>query len=619
MVEQKTKETSVREKSDLHKAMIRLIPILKLLKDVNENGVVKIEEFNEQLKDNRILAKSQKWKIVFLLLVIKKQLAENPEEFVKQKEMHIAELEKLGKKEIANAVRNIEISNPELSNLLRELLQVTAYFNRQYGNSQIGEKQTLAARFSSRLKQDMEKASTAIAKSKNEEEVKKKASEIMQIVGTRVGTSELQHLIGYYMDLAELKERAERGALKIEEVVSRFNEYENGNGRIMTRRNVPIRGLVSMFNDKRLKKELMENDLIRNLLTFEQQEEFIKEIKQLLDKVLESDDWVGEFITPRGETVRMPFVKLRKDQPSGFYDNLDKGHNFIRRIRVDFGNHKFAEELKTVKKNAKEFPPAFKAEFDSMYKRLHDNPRYRIDVMMAAINQLDSVFIDRMKELEKEQQAMLAQEERNIADLIRKLQAGIKAAIDNFVKVIGKQTQTAEDEWKELKSRYEQQVKDFVLELDKILLDAETMRDRLGLKELDDIFSASLEQEQVLTNAIRTQSQRIASDRIDPDHLPQLYMDMLPMTYVHSRINEVHAAREEIRLVADERAGKSFGVIKDMTARGQALVREFREMIGTIEMIHQRLGIKAESKIADEIAKERIAQSANEQTKPEYN
>ncbi|HIH43236.1 TPA: hypothetical protein HA246_06340 [Candidatus Woesearchaeota archaeon] len=619
MAEQQIQENSVREKSNLHKAMIRLIPILKLLKDVNENGVVKIEEFNEQLKDNRILAKSQKWKIVFLLLVIKKQLAENPEEFVKQKEMHIAELEKLGKKEIADAVRNIEISNPELLNLLRELLQVTAYFNRQYEKSQIGEKQILAARFNARLKQDMEKANAAGAKSKNEEEVKKEASEIMQRLGARAEAGELRHLIGYYEDLGDLKERAQRGGLKIEDVVSRFKEYENGNGRAVTRKNIPIRGLVSAFNDKKLKKELAENDLIRNLLTFKQQEEFIKEIKQLLDKVLESDDWVGEFTTPRGETVRMPFIKLRKDQPSGFYDNLDKGHNFIRRIRVDFGNHKFAEELKTVKKNAKEFPPAFKAEFDSMYKRLHDNPRYRIDVMMAAINQLDSVFIDRMKELEKEQQAMLAQEERNIADLIRKLQAGIKAAIDNFVKVIGKQTQTAEDEWKELKSRYEQQVKDFVLELDKILLDAETMRDRLGLKELDDIFSASLEQEQVLTNAIRTQSQRIASDRIDPDHLPQLYMDMLPMTYVHSRINEVHAAREEIRLVADERAGKSFGVIKDMTARGQELIREYREMIGTIEMIHQRLGIKAESKIADEIAKERIAQSANEQTKPEYN
>ena len=452
MAEQQIQENSVREKSNLHKAMIRLIPILKLLKDVNENGVVKIEEFNEQLKDNRILAKSQKWKIVFLLLVIKKQLAENPEEFVKQKEMHIAELEKLGKKEIADAVRNIEISNPELLNLLRELLQVTAYFNRQYEKSQIGEKQILAARFNARLKQDMEKANAAGAKSKNEEEVKKEASEIMQRLGARAEAGELRHLIGYYEDLGDLKERAQRGGLKIEDVVSRFKEYENGNGRAVTRKNIPIRGLVSAFNDKKLKKELAENDLIRNLLTFKQQEEFIKEIKQLLDKVLESDDWVGEFTTPRGETVRMPFIKLRKDQPSGFYDNLDKGHNFIRRIRVDFGNHKFAEELKTVKKNAKEFPPAFKAEFDSMYKRLHDNPRYRIDVMMAAINQLDSVFIDRMKELEKEQQAMLAQEERNIADLIRKLQAGIKAAIDNFVKVIGKQTQTAEDEWKELKS-----------------------------------------------------------------------------------------------------------------------------------------------------------------------
>jgi predicted transcriptional regulator len=410
----KTRDGEINEEliSSKHEQLAKaLIQLGKMIAKLKKEGEEKRLQIRNIILDERMLTQhSQVWKDLASSMQIVNELLTNPQEFMRKKEEYMQTLKQAGEEELALEVEKINVPNPETVQNLKEVLKTVIAFKR-FNN----EKRD----YEDRLKVIRESTTTVRDRANKFEEKLDESSknnvELMQRIEGIMTAPELQYLLIYLIDLDGLATLAGRGNLTIEWFIKRVREYREGEGKEMTIRKVPIHGLKSRFSDDTIDKEIENSDAVRNLLTYEEQKVFIKELWELMQSTVHNREWDGEFTKPDGEKVKMPFLG-----PKGFYNNLTKGHKFIKMVRNHYGNHAFADELETVREKAGERPVLFEREMKRLYGILH-NPAFQAKVIMAAVQALHKLFSERLGEIEKEQQSELRTTLKDLAKLIREL------------------------------------------------------------------------------------------------------------------------------------------------------------------------------------------------------
>ncbi len=594
-----------RDRNNIQRALGRLVPIMKLLSNISTDCVTRIQRFDKEIVDDKLLLQSNKGRLRARIIGIKELLLTKPDDFMAKRDELVKALDEAGLKEIAGLAARINITNGEAVKILIEIMNLIAYFNRQAAASNPDNRNELSIRFSAKLKEYSERLQAVIVKSPEEEQVKKAAIEILSKVENITKENELNYLTAYLMDLDTLRRLAERGNINLENYIQRINEYLNGQGSSTTIKTaskpaVPIKGVISKFNDKRLKKEVDKNNLIRNLVTYKQQLIFIEEMWKLVLSVINNDKWEGSVtVLEDGNPIKitMPFLG-----PKGFYHNLDKGHNFIRRIRKDFGNHHFADELEKMKNDKRigEQPVLWERELKKLYDVLHD-PNYQARVIVGAINQLDTEFRIRIKELAEVQRKDLTSEERNIFAQIRKLQDSYKSSAERFTRAADKYSAYIYAEWLALKERYQSNERYLARKLDDFQSESMEIVQGFSLREFSSIFDEAEEQSFVLSQAINNHGKTIDISRLEPQALPGLYNNFFPLIVAEQQRNIAHLAKREIVMEADRRAKEALPKIEAQTRKGRELMRvheelskSLSELIKTMELDENKILQNAE-------------------------
>lgn len=139
-------------------------------------------------------------------------------------------------------------------------------------------------------------------------------------------------------------------------------------------------GFQMHFKDTELVKEMLKTPEIRRLLTYREEIEFFRRAKNAIEISLKTQsNWKGFF---------------------DFYDNLDSGKNYIKRVRERYGNEKFAKILKAFKKEKHQAIIDWEREFAELEEGLIKYA-YQL-VIEPAAQAFTRIFEARIRKLESE-------------------------------------------------------------------------------------------------------------------------------------------------------------------------------------------------------------------------
>ncbi len=109
-------------------------------------------------------------------------------------------------------------------------------------------------------------------------------------------------------------------------------------------------GLQTNFKDLDLAKQVYKSSEIRKLITYKEELKFFSEARYAIRKSIETQGkWEGFY---------------------AFYNNLDNGENYIKRVRGRFGNEEFARLLEIFKEKRHEDPSYWEHELGELTERL---------------------------------------------------------------------------------------------------------------------------------------------------------------------------------------------------------------------------------------------------------
>lgn len=153
-------------------------------------------------------------------------------------------------------------------------------------------------------------------------------------------------------------------------------------------------GFKMHFRDEELVNEMKRTPEIRRLLTYQIEIEFFNRMSSAIrESVRTQGKWEGFY---------------------NFYDNLDKGENYIKVVRENYGNEKFAKLLEAFKEQKHEAPVDWATELAELSHTLMSRA-YQLVVEPAA-QALIRIFDARIRKLGQERAAAFVELQKLIAE-----------------------------------------------------------------------------------------------------------------------------------------------------------------------------------------------------------
>ena len=575
---EKTNDNKIMD-DNIRKLLIRLADVFAKLNKFRVERFAEIEQAREWLLDKtKVIQSSGFTKELAILKVILEEIMNKPQLFMQRKADHTSKLNELGEEELAKEIEKINIPNPETINELKAVLRLVLGFKRF--NREGKDDETRLRVIREATTQLREK--TGKFEQKGDEE-SGKITELLKKTEAGMTAEELQYLLVYLIDLDALHTLASRGDLAIEWFIRRVKEYRQGDGSEATVRKVPIKGLVSKFEDTKIRKMLDKNDAVRNLLTYEEQKVFIKELLELLQSTIHNRDWEGEFTKPDGTKVKMPFRGTK-----GFYNNLDKGHNIIEMIRAHYGNHAFADKLEAVKKKAGEQPLLFEKELARLHMELHE-PASQAKVIIAAVQSLEKIFRERLAQLEGEQQRELNKRVHELAKMIRSM-GDVTETINRLEKIYQKRVIKFDNKWKEKADEYLEEELRVTQSIENIFSDIETIMLGLNLKEAAEIFTLGIDMQMKSSSVIHSTVKSLPQT-ITFENIPQTYQKVIPAVFFQAKLDDAIATNAELYEELNNNAASLSDKLNDLLSKTTAMDAE------CVRLRMKRMSIMEELKV----------------------
>ncbi len=274
---------------------------------------------------------------------------------------------------------------------------------------------------------------------------KKKATELRRIIIV-LSNLESEELTKCIDDVRNWPYRSDRVAYGIRLFMERAKLFFNGgqskyDGKMFL-------GFNSHFRDKELVSEMIRSPEVRRLIYYLKEIEFFRMAAYSIRKSVETQGkWEGFY---------------------EFYDNLDRGRNYIQMVRETFGNEDFARLLQAFKEKKHEAPVDWEKELEKLERDL-ENPVYADKVVIeAAANALVRIFEAKIKRLQEEYAAAL----KNFQKLLIEEDV-ISKGMKKFLKILAKKRKELKAELEIEELEFEALVEDVILAMPEFDLNME--------------------------------------------------------------------------------------------------------------------------------------------------